>query len=158
MHHIVKQVANKEPDKKRRNQRTAQDGIEEKIKQGSEGYADRRNHYQSFAVTRVIVMNTVKYKMDASSQLTGQLPMKEKPVQHVFGKCPDKEACSYQQRNHSGPEMEYEHRLMEEINNYRQKDNERYSKMHPRKGLEKVTLEHPRTFVFVGNKILCHAC
>src|SRR5882757_1774164 len=103
MRHVVKEISEQEADKERRYQRGTQKHAEQKIEQSRQWDAYGRNHHQSFAVTGIIVVNTVEYKMDALTEFARQLPVKYKTVQHVFCQCPDKNTACNQQRDPSCP-------------------------------------------------------
>src|ERR1043165_5171891 len=85
MRHVIKQITGNESCKEWHHQLIAKQKIEQHEKQSGQRNADRRNHHQPLAVAWIIMVHTVKDKMDAFADFSGRQPVKNKTVKHVFG-------------------------------------------------------------------------
>src|SRR5438128_429560 len=80
MRHVIEKIPGKKAGKERHHICIAKESPEHKIKQSSQWNAHCRNHYQSPAITWIIMMNSMKNKMQPLTDFSRRKPMENKPV------------------------------------------------------------------------------
>src|SRR6476660_544059 len=80
VHHIIDQVTKQKPWKERKKiSLNTEEQREQEVKQCSQGDTCRRRHHQPLRIPRVVMVNTVKYKVDLLAPLRCRMIMENKP-------------------------------------------------------------------------------
>lgn len=87
--HVIKQIPTQKADEEGSDVNRSDHQPEQPEKECSQRYTDGRNHDQSFAIARIIVVYSMENEVDPFSPFTGRTPMKDKAVQNVFRQGPD---------------------------------------------------------------------
>lgn len=92
MGHIIEQVSQHKPCKKAIQHSVRKQPFEKEEKSKRQWYTRRRRHNQSLRIIWIIMMYTVKNKMDSFTPFRRWIKMKNEPVKNIFCQRPDKQS------------------------------------------------------------------
>ncbi len=93
MRYIIKQVTQNKAGEESEDIIGRQNGIKKKIKTSCQGNTYRGRQYQTFCITRIIMVNAVKNKVEPLCPwLIRRGIVEHKTVHDIFNKCPNKKA------------------------------------------------------------------
>ena len=154
--HIIKKITWNESDEERKNVYRTYQRFKEKEKSCSKRNTHRWHHYQTLWIARIIMMNTMENEVNLFTESSRRHPVKNKTVENIFRQGPDKQSESDVCYYIYYWKMKFNKRPEEEIQNYRNKNNQWNSKVDACKFFEPWVLKHLNSFVLVADKILCH--
>src|SRR5438034_4456912 len=142
MEHVIANVTENQPGKHGR-RKASKNQKKQTVEKKREWNAYARRHNEPPRIVGIIMMDAVNNVVQSFSQTRFRFVMEYVPVDEIFDQRPEQNAQQKQRCDRNERQLALPKRDVKHVADDRQVQNQRNRRMHPRKELHEIALEHP---------------